>query len=107
MAYLFVRLVLWIGLPLLLVLLLVGPRRLKDLWKRTTTLLFQRRLDPQLILTQVVTQQVEHVADVRRALAQAEAAEAEIERNHKASEANMDRLESEARRLIECDDELG
>lgn len=107
MAYLFVRLVLWIGLPLLLIVLLVGPTRLRDLFRRAGAILFQRRLDPQVILAQVVKQHVAHVANVRRALSQAEAAEAEIDRNYKASQANVAKLDDEARRLVEQGDELG
>src|SRR4051794_1378198 len=107
MAYLFVRLVLWIGLPLLLVVLLIGPSRVKAGLKRATAILFQRRLDPQVILAQVVRQQVEHVSSVRRALTQSEAAENEIARNLKASQKNVADLEHDAKALVQSGDELG
>lgn len=107
MIYLFVRLILWIGLPLLLVMLLVGPDRVKEMFRRGWALLFSRRLEPAVLLGQVVRQHVEHVASVKRALAQAEAAEREIDRNLQASKANITLLEKEARDQVTAGDELG
>ena len=78
------RLVLWIGLPLLLLSLAVGPRRvlrnLKAVWSWFT----RRRLDPEEILTHVVRQHEQHVAALGKLLADEEAAEADIVANLRA-----------------------
>lgn len=101
------RLVLWVGVPVLLLVLMVGPARVRAAWRRAWKWLWERRLDPQEILTRVVEQQEAHVAGLRRALAQAEWAETDIARNLKKSQANVDSFETEARELAELGDDLG
>jgi len=102
-----IRLVLLFGLPLILLMLVVGPRRLwsgvKQAWQWVT----QKRLDPEEILTQVVQQHQQHVAAVRRAVSQAEIAETELVRNLDQSEANVATLEQEAREHASHQDALG
>jgi len=107
MIFLLVRLILWVGLPLLLVVLLVGPARVAQMLRRTGSLLFSRRLEPAVLLGQVVRQQTEHVTSVKRALTQAEATEREIARNLQTSQANVVLLEKEARDLATAGDDLG
>jgi phage shock protein A len=101
------RLVLWIGLPLLLLSLAVGPRRvlrhLKAGWKWFT----RRRLDPEEILTHVVRQHEQHVAALGKLLAEEEAAEADIVANLRQSEGNLSTLEEQARTASARGDELG
>jgi hypothetical protein len=73
------RLLLWVGLPLMLAVLAVGPARVKRGLKRAWNWLFLKRMEPDEILTQVVQQHTDHVAKVKQALAQAEAAELEVQ----------------------------
>lgn len=104
---LLLRLVLWIGLPLLLVVLAVGPARVWGVCRRSWSWLFEKRLDPQDVLTQIVRQHEQHVAALRKALAQAEAADGDICRNLRKSEDNIATFEQEARKLAERGDDLG
>lgn len=104
---LIIRLVLMFGLPLILLTLVVGPRRLWSGVKRAWQWVTQKRLDPEEILTQVVRQHQQHVAAVRKAVAQAEIAEAELVRNLEQSEANVATLEREAREHASHQDALG
>jgi phage shock protein A len=101
------RLVLWVGLPLTLVVLALGPRRVlrdvKALWRWMT----RRRLDPQEILTHVVRQHQQHVQALAKLLADEEAAEKAVVANVAESEAKGSALEDQARRLAQAGDELG
>lgn len=102
-----IRLVLLFGLPLILLMLVVGPRRLWSGVKRAWQWVTQKRLDPEEILTQVVQQHQQHVAAVRRAVAQAEIAEAELVRNLEQSETSVATLERDAREHASHQDALG
>ena len=104
---LIIRLVLLFGLPLILLMLVVGPRRLWSGVKRAWQWVTQKRLDPEEILTQVVRQHQQHVAAVRKAVAQAEVAEADLVRNLEQSEASVGTLEREAREHAAHQDALG
>ena len=101
------RLVLWIGLPLLLLTLALGPRkvlrRLKYAWSWFT----RRRLDPEEILTHVVRQHEQHVAALGKLLAEEEAAEATIVDNLRQSAGNLAKLEEQARTSSAHGDDLG
>jgi phage shock protein A len=101
------RLVLWVGIPLLLLVIAVGPGRIRQAWQRARKWLLERRLDPQEVLTRVVHQHEEHIASLREALARAEATEADIGANIHKSEANVAALEKEARQRVEQADDLG
>ncbi len=101
------RVVVWIGLPLLLVMLAVGPRRFLGAVKRGWAWLFQRRLDPEAVLTQVVRQQEQLVAALRQALARSEAAAAAIGQHIQQSEENMAHHQEEAQTLAAKQDDLG
>jgi phage shock protein A len=101
------RLVVWLGLLSALVALAVGPRRLWRGMKRTWTVAFRKRLDPEEILTQVVDQHQQHVKAVRAALGQAEQAEAAIREHLRQSEQHVTVLAAEATRLAQAGDELG
>ncbi len=102
-----VRLVLWIGLPLLLIVLALGPRRFWGGVKKTWDWLWKKRLDPEEVLTRVVQEQEKHVAALRGVLSRSEAAEAEIVRNIQKSEQNITVLEEEASKLAKSGDDLG
>ena len=104
---LLLRLLLWFGLPLLLVVLAVGPRRARRGLRRAWSWLWEKRLEPEAVLTEIVKQHEAHVAALRTALVQCDAAEHEIARNLSRSEANCTALEQEARTLAEKNDDLG
>ncbi|MGD9646210.1 MAG: PspA/IM30 family protein [Pirellulales bacterium] len=101
-----VRFVLLFGLPLILLMLVVGPRRLWNSIKFGWNWVTQKRLEPEEILTQVVRQHEQHVVAVRRAVAQAEVAEAELVRNLEQSEASVAELERQAREHAQANDSL-
>jgi phage shock protein A len=101
------RLILWLCLPLVLVILAVGPWRIGRWLKQSWHWIRERRQDPAEILEEVVRQHGEHIGGLRKALGQAETAETEIVRNIQKSEANMPALEEEARRLASHGDDLG
>jgi phage shock protein A len=98
---------LWVGLPLILAVLAFGPSRVRRTLKSGWDWLFRKRLEPEEILTQVVKQHTDHVARVKQALAQADAAELDVQVNIEQSEKNIAALEEEARRLASRDDALG
>jgi phage shock protein A len=105
--YFLVRLLLWAGLLTALVVLAVGPRKLRLGVKRIWSIAFRKRLDPEEILTNVVLQHEQHVRAVRDALGKAEAAEAALRANLKQSEEHVPLLEAEAKKLAATGDELG
>lgn len=101
------RLVMWVGIPLLLVVLAVGPARVRRALQRVRTWLFERRLDPGEVLSRIVKQHEDHVAALIEALAQARATEREIVQNIQQSEQSIVALEKEAGDRLAQDDELG
>ena len=101
------RLLLWVGLPLLLAVLAVGPSRVRRGLKNCWNWLFLKRMEPEEILSQVVQQHTDHVAKVKQTLAQAEAAELDVQVNIQQSDKNVAALEEEARRLATRDDVMG
>ena len=101
------RLVLWVGIPALLLVLAVGPRRVRGALSRLRKWLFERPLDPQEVLTRVVRQHQEHVDALIQALAQAVKTENEITANIRQSERNVAAHECEARERLQRGDELG
>jgi phage shock protein A len=101
------RLVLWIGLPLLLLTLALGPRRVLRRFKYAWSWLTRRRLDPEVILTHVVRQHEQHVAALGKLLAEEEAAEASIVANLRQSAGNLTTLEDQARSASASGDDLG
>jgi phage shock protein A len=98
---------LWVGVPLFLVVVAVGPARVQRWLKQARSWLWQGRLDPEEILTHVVKQHEEHIAALRRALARSEAAEGDITRNISKSEENIALLEREAKSHVAGGDDLG
>jgi phage shock protein A len=101
------RLALWIGLPVLLAVLAIGPGRTWQAVKRGWNWLWNRRLDPEEVLTRVVKEHESHVAALRGVLARSEAAEAEIVRNVQTSKKNIATLEKEAATMATNGDDLG
>src|SRR6266446_6149442 len=75
------RLLLWVALPLALIILMIGPRKVKGWSKQLWSWLWDKRLDPEQILTEAVRQHEKHIAALKKALSRAETAEADITRN--------------------------
>jgi phage shock protein A len=101
------RVVLWVGLPLALIVLALGPLRVLRAVKRGWTWLWRKRLDPEEILTEIVRQHQGHIEALRQALNRSEKAEAEIIRNIATSKENIANLEEEARGHVLHADDLG
>jgi phage shock protein A len=105
--FVIVRLLLWVALPGALGVLLIGPSRVKGWFHRLGKWLFDKRLDPEQILTGVVRQQEKRTAALREALARCEKAEADISRHIATGNANIANLETEAKTLAGRGDDLG
>jgi phage shock protein A len=101
------RLALWIGLPVLLAILAIGPSRTWRGVKKVWHWISNRRLDPEAVLTRVVKEHEKHVAALRSVLSRSEAAEAQIVCNLQTSEKNIAALEKEASKLAVSGDDLG
>ena len=69
--------------------------------------LWDKRLDPEQILTEVVRQHEKHIDALKKALARSETAEADITRNIDKSKQNIPSLEAEARNVAAKNDDLG
>jgi phage shock protein A len=105
--FVILRLLLWVALPGALGVLLIGPARVKGWFTRLGKWLFDKRLDPEQILTEVVRQQEKRITALRQALSRSENAEADITRHIASSNANIATLEAEARTLAAQQDDLG
>jgi len=101
-----VRLV-WVGAPLALLVLVLGPARVSSWLKSAWSWLWTKRLDPEEILTEVVQTHEKRIAGLRKALARSEAAETDIVRNTRKSEENIAALEKEALAHAQRADDLG
>jgi phage shock protein A len=104
---LLLRLLIWVGAPLFLLAVAVGPARSLRLLRRAWAWLTDRRQDPADVLNRVVTEHEKNIQGVREALRQAESTQAEIARNLKRSEENVNALEAEARGCARAEDDLG
>jgi hypothetical protein len=94
------RLLVWVGGPLLLIVLAVGPHRVQGWLVQAWTWVFARRLSPEQILTHVVKQHQDHIAALKNAMIRMEAAEHEINEHIDKSRRNISDLEQEARRQV-------
>jgi phage shock protein A len=101
------RLVLWIVLPATLIVLLIGPRRAQRSLEAFWNWLWQKRRDPETILTQVVKRHEARIAALKEALSRSESAEREITCTMKKSADNVQVLEDEARACVLRQDDLG
>jgi phage shock protein A len=107
MELLVLRLLVWVGVPLFLLALVVGPSRSWRLLRRLWSWIEDRRQEPTEVLNRVVREHERNIRALRDVLFQAEAAQAEIVRNMKRSEENIVNLELEARTLAVANDDLG
>ncbi len=76
--YVAMRLILWVAVPVGLVVLLIGPSKVKRWFKQFGSWLWDKRLDPEQILTEVVRQHEKHIAALKKARSRSETAEADI-----------------------------
>lgn len=98
-------LLLYVALPLLVVVLAVGPKRFWRGLGRAWAWVWGGRQDPETLLARVVKQCQEHIGEAKKALKQAETVETEIVRNLGKSEESLPRLEQEARDQVQRGDD--
>jgi phage shock protein A len=101
------RLLLWVGLPLALIVLAIGPKRVGRWLNRFWTWLWCKKLEPETILTQVVRDHEKHIDAQRTALARCEAAERDIVCNMRKSDESIASLQDEARGHAAHGDDFG
>jgi phage shock protein A len=101
------RLLLWVAVPVGLAVILIGPSKVKEWFKNGWRWLWDKRLDPEQILSEVVRQHQNHIDGLKRALARSETAEADIARNIDKSKQSIQGLEEEARNAVAKQDDLG
>jgi phage shock protein A len=101
------RLTLWVVLPIVLVILLIGPRRVRRFAGKAWDWAWTKRLDPEEILTQVVRGHRQRIDGLRKVLARSEAAEADIVHNADKSRQSAVALDEEARSHAARGDDLG
>lgn len=104
--YLILRGLLFIGLPVLLVVLALGPARCQAIVRRVWSQLWQRTQEPEEVIEQVVKQYREMVAALEKTLARARAADETLDRNIRQSEGNLAALEGETRAAAAKGDDL-
>ena len=101
------RLFLWVGLPLALIVLLIGPSRVRGWLGQFWSWLWMQRQEPEAILTQVVKQHEKHIVALRTALNRAEAARRDIESNMTKCHENIASFEAEAKKHVAHGDDPG
>jgi phage shock protein A len=104
--YLILRGVLFVGLPVLLVVLAVGPSRCRVIIRGLWSQLWQRKHEPEEVIEQVVKQYREMVAVLEQTLARARAADETLDRTIRQSEKNLTALDDESREAAERGDEV-
>jgi phage shock protein A len=98
--------VLWVGLPLLLAVVAIGPGRCWGAVKRGWKWLWRKRLEPEEVLGQVVKQYQDLVESLNQALEKSREAEHELQVHIKQSEDNLVRLEKAAAKAAADHDDL-
>lgn len=101
------RLLVWGGVPLLLLALAVGPSRTRHFFRRLWAWIDDRRQEPTQVLNRVVAEHEKGIRQLKDVLVQSESAQADILRNLRKSEENVTALEREARQFAALDDDVG
>jgi len=104
---LLLRLLVWVGVPLLLIAIGIGPSRTWRIIRRVWAWVDDRRHEPTEVLNRVVCEHEKNIRQLKDVLSQTEAAQAEIVRNMRKSEDNIAGLEREARAMAVAEDDLG
>lgn len=105
--WLVIRLLMWVVVPVVLLILFIGPERCALGWRRFSSWLFDAREEPTAILNRVVAKLQKNIEALKKVLRQAEATQGEISCNQERSEENTVALETEARSLAARGDDLG
>ncbi|MHB1425516.1 MAG: PspA/IM30 family protein [Gemmataceae bacterium] len=101
------RVLVWVGAPLALIVAAVGPARCKRLLQKIWGWFSDSRHEPTAVLNRVVRGHEKNIKALREVLQQAETAQADIVRNNRRSEDNIAALEGEARDAVRDGDDLG
>lgn len=101
------RILVWGGLPLLLIAIAVGPSRTWRTFRRIWAWVDDRRHEPTEVLNRVVREHEKNIRQLKDVLTQSETAQGEIVRNMRKSEDNIAALDREAKTLAAADDDLG
>jgi phage shock protein A len=104
---LLLRLLVWVGVPLLLIAVAIGPSRTRRLFRRLWAWVDDRRHEPTEVLNRVVREHEKNIRQLKDVLVQSEAAQGEIMRNMTKSEENIKSLEREAMTFATTNDDLG
>lgn len=107
MELLFLRLLVWLMIPLLLIVLVIGPARSWRLLLKSWSWLFDGRHEPAEVLNRVVREYEKNIRAQREVLRQAEAAQNDIIRNQERSLDTIAIVEREARESVRTGDDLG
>ncbi len=101
MAMVLLRVILWGVIPLFLLVVAIGPRRLSAFWGW----LWGGKLAPAEVLDRVVQDHQTRIARLKAVLDQSDRTQAEIQQNVRKSEENIAALEGEARRAVQREDD--
>jgi phage shock protein A len=101
------RILAWGVLPVLLVVLAVGPSRAWQFVRKAWAWVEDRRHEPTEVLNRVVREHEKNIHQLKDVLQQSESAQADIVRNMRRSEDSIAGLEREARAAVSADDDLG
>lgn len=99
------RLIVWVGIPIFLLFVLVGPSRFGRGFGQFWNWLINNRHDPAAVIQRVVQQYEKQVGVMRTALHQAESTLAQIRKSIQTSDRNICEQEQEARRSVKVGDE--
>jgi len=104
--YLILRGLLFIGVPVALAVLALGPAKFRAVAGRLWSLVWTRKQEPEEVIEQVVRQYREMVAALNQTLARAHSADETLDRNIVQSETNLATLDGEAREAAKRGDDL-
>ena len=104
---LLLRLLVWVGIPLILIALAIGPSRAWRMIRRAWAWVDDRRHEPTEVLNRVVQEHQKSIRQLKDVLGQSETAQGEILRNMRKSEENIVALEREAKAMASANDDLG
>lgn len=105
MAMLLFRLVLWVVLPVILIVLAVGPRRVSAWFRGVWEWVWESKLAPAEVLNRVVWEHQNRIRRLGEVVQQSEQTLREIQQNIKKCEENIASLESEARIALQREEE--
>lgn len=101
------RLLVWVGLPLLLLAVAIGPSRSWRMFRRVWAWVDDRRHEPTEVLNRVVHEHEKSIRQLKEVLHQSETAQNEIVRNTRKSEDSIAAFDREAKAAALHDDDLG